>query len=396
MSPLKMADLDLNNKQLLIRVDLNVPIENGKITSTTRIEAILPTIQMACQQNAKVILMSHLGRPKEGYYDADFSLAPVATYLSERLGQPVKLIDKLDTIALQPGQVVLLENIRFMQGEKENSALLGKKLGDLCDIFVMDAFATAHRKEASTYSVAEHAPVACAGPLLVSEMDALQQILKQPAKPLVAIVGGSKVSTKLSILKNILKDVDVLIVGGGIANTFLAAKGYNVGKSLYEPDLIPQAIEMLNFAEQNNKTIALPEDVVVAKDFSSEAKAVILDIDQITDEFILDIGPRTIKRLLPIIQNAKTLLWNGPVGLFEWEQFSGGTEALAKAIANSQAYTVAGGGDTLAAIEKYHVKDSISYISTGGGAFLEVLEGKKLPAIAILERRNEKNDITIH
>lgn len=392
MTLLKMTDLDLSNKRVLIRMDLNVPIDNGKITSTKRIEAILPTLRIAINQGAKILLLSHLGRPKEGVFDPAFSLAPVATYLTSILNQPVKLIDNIDEdVNLHPKEVALLENVRFLKGEKENDLLLGKKLAALGDIFVMDAFGTAHRKEASTYRVAEFADIACAGPLLIAEMTALHQIMKAPARPLVAIVGGSKVSTKLSVLNNILSLVDCLIVGGGIANTFLAAKGYPVGNSLYEPDLIQEAKDMLSFAAKNHKNILLPIDVRVGQEYSEEAVAVIKSVEDVQqNDMILDVGPRTSELIAASIGDANTILWNGPLGVFEWDQFSEGTHSLAKAIAASSAYSVAGGGDTLAAIEKYEIEDKISYISTGGGAFLEYLEGKQLPAVAMLEQRFER------
>jgi phosphoglycerate kinase len=368
-----------------------VPLEDHRVTSTKRIDAIIPTIELAVHQGAKVILISHLGRPKEGQFDPNLSLAPVADCLSTKLNQPVSLVKNFRVgFQLEAGQVVLLENIRFEKGEKENSQVLAQELANLCDIFVMDAFATAHRKEASTYGVAEFANVACAGPLLISEINALRQIMHKPARPLVAIVGGSKVSTKLAILTNILKIIDCLIVGGGIANTFLVAKGYSVGESLYEPELLDSAREMLSFADKNHQQILLPVDVVVGSEFSKNAIAEIKPVDAIGDEMILDVGPKTSQMVSQVISSAKTVLWNGPLGVFEWEQFEQGTKKLADAIAKSSAYSVAGGGDTLAAIEKYHIEKDISYISTGGGAFLEFLEGKQLPAVDILERRNEK------
>jgi phosphoglycerate kinase len=385
---IEMSDLDLASKQLLIRVDLNVPIENGKVTSFKRIEAILPTIHMGFDQGARILLVSHLGRPKEGEFDPEFSLAPVAKCLSELLNMPVRFIKDLpDQLVLNKGEVALFENVRFLKGEKENSSVLGKRLAGLCDIFVMDAFATAHRKEASTYSVAQEAKIACAGPLLVAEVGALDNIMAKSRRPLVAIVGGSKVSTKLLALQHLITRADSLIVGGGIANTFLAASGYPIGKSLYEPELVPEAKAMLLYAEENNKKIPLPEDVIVAKEYSKEAEPITKQVGDINDEMILDIGPKTLVTLSSLLINAKTILWNGPVGVFEWDQFGEGTKALAEAVARSDAYSVAGGGDTIAAIEKYHVQDEISYISTGGGAFLEYLEGKSLPALEILARR---------
>lgn len=386
---IKMTDLDLTRKRVLIRADLNVPIENGHITSTTRIEAILPTLKIALDQDAAIILMSHLGRPKEGEFDEKFSLQPVATCLSHYLGRPVPLMSEYSKINIKPGEIILLENTRFLKGEKSNDSGLSKQLASLCDVFVMDAFATAHRKEASTYGVAEYARYACAGPLMVSELDALKHVLKEPQKPLVAVVGGSKVSSKLAILNEILTQVDCLIVGGGIANTFLAAAGFPVGSSLYEHDLIPDAQAMLSFAKAHHKEIPLPEDVLVATEFSATAKATIKNVEDVEhNDMILDVGPKTANRIQQIIAKAGTILWNGPLGVFEFENFGDGTRVLAQAIAGSDAFSVAGGGDTLAAIEKYNVADDISYISTGGGAFLEVLEGKTLPAIDILEKRS--------
>lgn len=386
---LKMSDLDLNGKRVLIRVDLNVPIKDGKVTSIKRIEAILPTLKLAQKQNAEIILMSHLGRPTEGTLDPNLSLAPVGECLSQLLKQDVQFVPDLESIQTTPKQISLLENTRFLVGEKQNDPALSQKLAKLCDVFVMDAFATAHRKEASTYGVAEYANVACAGPLLLSEIEALKIIMKKPRRPLVAIVGGAKVSTKLSILKNILEVVDCLIVGGGIANTFLVAADYEVGASLYEPNLVPEAKRLLDYAKKTDKLIPIPDDVIVAKEFSADAKAFKRNIVTIDPaEMIMDIGPQTMQRINSIIANAKTILWNGPLGVFEWDQFGDGTASLAKAIAKSKAYSVAGGGDTLAAIEKYKVENGISYISTGGGAFLEFLEGKNLPAIQILEKKD--------
>lgn len=392
---LKMTDLDLHNKRVLIRVDLNVPMENGRITSTTRIQAILPALRLALEQNARVILMSHLGRPKAGIFDATLSLQPIADYLSILTNQPIQFIKNFENgICVEPGQIALLENTRFLIGEKENDPTLSQRLARLCDVFVMDAFATAHRKEASTYGVAQFAPIACAGPLLVSEMAALQQVLHNPQSPVVAVVGGAKVSSKLLVLKNLLKKVDTLIVGGGIANTFLAAKGYAIGNSLYEPNLIAEAKEMLAYAQANHKNIPLPEDVVVAKQLHANATAVHKNVYELySDDMILDMGPRTIALIEKIIHQANTILWNGPLGVFEYDQFGEGTKALANAIAQSRAYSVAGGGDTLAAIEKYQVENELSYISTGGGAFLEFLEGKTLPAIDILEKRSHENNV---
>lgn len=388
-SILKMTDLDLSNKRVLIREDFNVPIENGKITNDRRIQAAIPTIQLALKQNAKVILISHLDRPEEGKYQAEFSLAPVAEKLSQLLKKPVPLIkDWLDGVEVKSGEVVLCENMRFNKGEKKNDPTLAKKMAALCDIFVMDAFGTAHRAEASTYGVAEYAPVACAGPLLVAELEALSKALENPQRPFLAIVGGSKVSTKLTVLKNLIGKIDQLIVGGGIANTFIAACGYPVGKSLYEPDLIPEAKNLMALAKQRGAAIPIPQDVVVAKEFSKDAVAITRNINEVqADEMILDVGPKTIHVFTQIIQSAKTIIWNGPVGVFEIEQFADGTKAIAEDIANSHAYSLAGGGDTLAAIDKYHIADKISYISTGGGAFLEFIEGKELPAVEILKKR---------
>lgn len=389
MAMLKMTELELSDKRVLIREDLNVPMENGKITSDARITAALPTIQYALQHNASVMVMSHLGRPSEGAYNPAESLQPVAERLSQLLQRPVRFEQHwLDGVKVAPGEVVMLENVRFQVGEKANDAMLAKKLAVLCDIFVMDAFATAHRAEASTCGVIEFAPIACAGPLLVAELQALSKALKHPQSPVVAIVGGAKVSSKLTVLESLLNKVDQLIVGGGIANTFIAAQGFNVGKSLYEPDLIPQAQHLMELAKQRNITIPIPSDVVVAKTFAADAEPILRNIDNIqSDELILDIGPKSAERLTAFLQTAGTILWNGPVGVFEWDAFGKGTEAIAYAIAGSQAFSIAGGGDTLAAIAKYQVADKLSYISTGGGAFLEFIEGKKLPAIVALEKR---------
>jgi phosphoglycerate kinase len=392
MTFLKMDDLDLANKRVIIREDLNVPIKDGEITSDVRVRAALPTIKKAVGAGAKVILLSHLGRPTEGVYDEQFSLAPVAEKLSELLGQQVTLLKSwLEGVEVKSGQVVLCENVRFNVGEKANNEMLAEKMASLCDVFVMDAFATAHRKEASTYGVAIHAPVACAGLLLSQELEALAKVMKNPARPLVAIVGGAKVSTKLTLLSSIAKIVDCLIVGGGIANTFLAAAGHSVGGSLYELDLIDEAAELIDAAKKGGAKIPLPTDVIVAEQFSAEAEAHESPVSHIgEDEKILDIGSKTQKEFAKIIKRAKTVLWNGPVGAFEIKQFAKGTETIAKAIAESSAYSIAGGGDTIAAIEKYNIKDKISYISTGGGAFLTYLEGKKLPAIVALEESYKK------
>ena len=384
-----MSDLDLKDKRVLIREDFNVPIEDGVITSDNRIKAALPTIKQALQAGAKLILVSHLGRPEAGKYEEKFSLAPVAKRLSELLGQEVPLVkDWLDGVEVASGQAVLCENARFNKGEKKNDPELAQKMAKLCDIYVMDAFATSHRAEASTNGVGKYAPIACAGPLLVAELDALGKALENPAHPLLAIVAGSKVSTKLTVLENLLTKVDQLIVGGGITNTFLAAQGYNIGKSLYEADLLPEAKRLLQLAKDRGTEIPLPVDVVVGDEFSKDAKATIKDVSDVTDdEMILDIGPKTVASLIEIINKAKTVLWNGPVGVFEFDQFGEGTKALANAIANSSAFSVAGGGDTVAAIEKYDIASQISYISTAGGAFLEFIEGKKLPAVQMLEEK---------
>ncbi|MGZ8959775.1 MAG: phosphoglycerate kinase [Methylosarcina sp.] len=389
MSIKRMVDLDLSGKRVLIRQDLNVPVKDGKVTSDIRIQASVPTIGKALEKGAAVIVMSHLGRPTEGQYDEASSLKPVAERLSSLLGKPVRLEkDWLDGINIKPGEVVLCENVRFNAGEKKNSDELGKKMAALCDIFVMDAFGTAHRAEASTHSVAKFAPVACAGPLLASELDALGKALETPAKPLVAIVGGSKVSTKLTVLKSLSEKVDQLIVGGGIANTFIAAAGFPVGKSLYEPDLIGETKELIAAAKAAGSDIPIPVDVVCAKEFSETAAATVKKVAEVEeDDLILDIGPETAKQYADILKSAQTIVWNGPVGVFEIDQFGNGTKSLANAIAESTAFSIAGGGDTLAAIDKYDINDQVSYTSTGGGAFLEFLEGKELPAVAILKSR---------
>jgi phosphoglycerate kinase len=391
MSVKRMADLDLSGKRVLIRQDLNVPVKNGKVTSDIRIQASVPTIQQALEKGAAVMLMSHLGRPEEGVYDEASSLKPVAERLSELLGKPVRLEkDWIDGVEIQPGEVVLCENVRFNAGEGKNKDELGQKMAALCDVFVMDAFGTAHRAQASTHSVAKFAKVACAGPLLASELDALGRALETPAKPLVAIVGGSKVSTKLTVLKSLSEKVDQLIVGGGIANTFIAAAGFPVGKSLYEPDLIGEAKQLIAMAKQNGSDIPVPVDVVCAKEFSETAAATVKKVSEVAeDDMIMDIGPETAKQYAEILASAKTIVWNGPVGVFEFDQFGGGTQALAEAIAESSAFSIAGGGDTLAAIDKYGISEKVSYTSTGGGAFLEFLEGKELPAVTILKTRGE-------
>jgi phosphoglycerate kinase len=385
----RMLDLELKDRRVLIREDLNVPVEAGVITSDARIRASLPTIRAAQDAGARVMLMSHLGRPKEGEFSAENSLAPVAARLGELLGAPVRLIpDWLDGIDCAPGEVVLCENVRFNKGEKKDDEALSRKMASLCDIFVMDAFGTAHRAEASTHGVARFAPIACAGPLLVGELEALERALAKPARPLVAIVAGSKVSTKLTVLESLLSKVDQLIVGGGIANTFLAATGVAVGKSLYESDMLDTARALLAQAKAKGTTIPLPTDVVVAKEFSPTAVATTRAVTEVgADELILDIGPTTARSLATLLQSAGTILWNGPVGVFEFASFAGGTRVIAEAIASSSAFSLAGGGDTLAAIEKFGVESGISYISTGGGAFLEFVEGKTLPAVAALEAR---------
>lgn len=378
----------LKNKRVLIREDLNVPLDDaGQITSDARILASLPTIRYALDSGAAVMVMSHLGRPVEGEYDPQASLQVVADKLSELLGQNVPLIrDWIDGVKVEPGSVVLLENVRFLSGENADDELLARKMAQLCDIFVMDAFATAHRAQASTHGVAKYAPIACAGPLLAAELDALQRALAKPQKPLLAIVGGSKVSSKLLVLESLIDKVDQLIVGGGIANTFIVACGYSVGLSLYEPDLVSAAKALLVKSKERGAAIPIPIDVVVAKEFSAESPAVIKKISELaSDDRILDIGPETIHQYRKIIDNAKTIVWNGPVGVFEFPQFAAGTAAIAAAIAESAAFSIAGGGDTLAAIDKYKVSDKLSYISTGGGAFLEFLEGKVLPAVKVLE-----------
>ena len=389
MTVLRMTDLDLRDKRVLIREDLNVPVEDGVISSDARIRAALPSLRAAVGAGARVIVMSHLGRPKEGEFSAEDSLAPVAARLGELLGQPVRLQrDWLDGVECAPGEVVLCENVRFNKGEKKDDETLARRMAALCDIFVMDAFGTAHRAEASTHGVARFAPIACAGPLLVAELGALSLALAQPARPLVAIVAGSKVSTKLTVLESLLGKVDKLIVGGGIANTFLAADGIAIGKSLYEPDMLDTARALLAQAVARGAEIPLPTDVVVAEAFSPTAVATVRPVGEVRpDELILDIGPQTAARFAGLLAGAGTILWNGPVGVFEFDQFGGGTETLAKAIAASPAFSLAGGGDTLAAIGKYGVASGISYISTGGGAFLEFVDGKTLPAVAMLESR---------
>ena len=389
MSIVRMTDLDLSGKRVLIRQDLNVPIENGRITSEQRITASLPTLKRALEQGAAVMVTSHLGRPKEGVWSEAESLAPVAQRLSELLGREVPLVrDWVDGVDVQPGQLVLLENCRMNVGEGKDDEALSKKYAALCDVFVMDAFGTAHRAQASTHGVIRFAPVAAGGPLLMAELDALAQALDAPAKPLLAIVAGSKVSTKLELLANLVGKVDQLIVGGGIANTFIAAAGYNVGKSLYEPDLLDTAKKIVADAKARGADIPLPVDVVTAKQFMPDAVAEVKAVDAVAeDDLILDIGPQTAAQYAQLIGKAGTVVWNGPVGVFEFEAFSKGTEALARAIASSPAFSIAGGGDTLAAVDKFDIAGQVSYISTGGGAFLEFLEGKTLPAVAALDAR---------
>jgi phosphoglycerate kinase len=388
-APLRMTDLNLKDKRVLIREDLNVPVHDGVVTSDARIRAALPTLRAALAQGARVIILSHLGRPKEGRFEPEFSLAPVAARLAELLGRPVPLVKNwLDGVACAPGQAVLCENVRYNPGEKADDETLSRRMAALCDVYVMDAFGTAHRAECSTHGVGRFAPVACAGPLLVAELDALERALQNPKRPLVAIVAGSKVSSKLTVLEALLEKVDMLIVGGGIANTFLAANGLQVGKSLYEPDMLDMARKLLARARERGAAIPLPTDVVVAREFAATAHADVRAVEAVAaDEMILDIGPDTADDLSARLKTAGTILWNGPVGVFEFDQFGEGTKAIANAIASSTAYSLAGGGDTLAAIEKYGVEDSISYISTGGGAFLEFVEGKTLPAVAMLQAR---------
>lgn len=394
MSIQKMSDFDLKGKRILIREDFNVPLKNGEITSDLRIRAALPTIKQALKAGGKVMLMSHLGRPTEGVYEEAFSLAPVARALSALLKMDVPLIQHwADGFTMGDASVVLLENVRFNHGETDNNVELSKKMAALCDIFVMDAFATSHRVESSTCGVIKYAKQACAGPLLLSELEALSKILDKPTHPVVAIIGGSKVSTKLALLDSLVKKVDALIIGGGIANTFLASEGYTVGKSLHEPDLIDEAERLTLEAKERGAEVPLPVDVVVAERFAEGTEAYVRLISQIDDnEKIFDVGPDTIKNFLAIIKKAKTILWNGPIGAFEIEEFANGTQSIAKAIAESKAFKVAGGGDTLAAIEKYRIANKIDYISTGGGAFLTVLEGKPLPVIIALEERTAKNE----
>jgi phosphoglycerate kinase len=388
----RMTDLSLKGRRLLIRQDLNVPVANGKITSDARLKASLPTLKHALDEGASVLVISHLGRPKAGKFDPEHSLAPVAEYLSKALGREVPLLqDWVDGVTLKPGDIALGENVRFLKGEKEDDDGLAYKMAALCDVYVMDAFGTAHRAEASTHGVARFATIACAGPLLAAELDALTKALAQPKRPLAIIVGGSKVSTKLDLLQNLAKQADQLILGGGIANTFLSAAGFPIGRSLYEADLTHLARKIIDDVARRGGQIPLPVDVVVATEVSAEARAQVRPVDEVeNDEMILDIGPHTRQTLRDVLKGAGTIVWNGPVGVFEIDQFAAGTQAIAEAVALSPAYSLAGGGDTLAAIEKFGVGAKISYISTGGGAFLEFMEGKKLPAVAMLEERGQQ------
>lgn len=388
MAVIKMSDLDLAGKRVLIREDLNVPIKNGIVTSEARLRAALPTITQALAAGAQVIVMSHLGRPTEGQFEAQYSMKPVAAHLGRLLQRQVEVVDDWQQgVEVGNGELVLLENVRFNLGEKKDDDTLAQAYAALCDVFVMDAFGTAHRAQASTHGVAKFAPVACAGPLLTAELEALQHALANPARPMIAIVGGSKVSTKLTVLETLSDKVDQLIVGGGIANTFLAASDLPVGKSLCEDDLIPKAKALMEKCH-----IPVPTDVVCGKEFSETAVATLKSAADVSaDDMIFDVGPETSAAFADIIKSAKTIIWNGPVGVFEFDQFGGGTKAMAEAIAASSAFSIAGGGDTLAAVDKYGITDKVSYISTGGGAFLEYVEGKVLPAVAILEKRAEEH-----
>jgi phosphoglycerate kinase len=390
MSFIKLTDLDLKGKRVLIRSDLNVPVKNGRVTSDARITASMPTFEHCLKAGAKVMVMSHLGRPEEGVFSEENSLAPVAETLAAKLGKPVRVIrDYLDQAPdIAAGELVLLENVRFNKGEKKDNEDLAKQYAALCDVFVMDAFGTAHRAQASTHGAGKFAPTACAGLLLAEELDALQKALANPARPMVAIVGGSKVSTKLTVLEALSEKVDQLVVGGGIANTFLAASGHNVGKSLCEHDLIPTAKALMQKMTARGATIPIAVDVVCGKNFAENEPAVLKDSDAVADDdMIFDIGPKSAQQLADIIAKAGTIVWNGPVGVFEFDQFGGGTKTVAMAIANAKGFSLAGGGDTIAAIQKYDIYDKVSYISTAGGAFLEYLEGKTLPAVAMLEAR---------
>lgn len=389
MSLISMQEIDLKSKRVLIREDLNVPIKDGMITSDQRLRAALPTLEKALQAGAGVIVLSHLGRPTEGQYDPKFSLEPVANYLSTQLHHPIKFVTEyLHGLKVKPGELILCENVRFNIGEKANDPTLSRQLANLCDVFIMDAFGTAHRCHASTYGVAQYAPITAAGPLLLKELEALEKVFRAPEKPIIAIVGGAKVSSKLSLLKQMVSRVDVLIPGGGIANTFLKAQGEEIGSSLYEPDLIKESQVILKLAEKTGCEIVLPTDVVVGKCFQDTCPAYNKTLAHVAvDDMIMDIGPETVARYAAIIETAKTIIWNGPLGVFEFPQFGYGTRGIAIAVANSQAFSIAGGGDTLAAIDKYDLTDQMAYISTGGGAFLQYLEGKPLPAVSILEER---------
>ena len=391
MSLISMQDVDLKSKRVLIREDLNVPIKDGIITSDQRLRAVLPTLQKVLDAGAGVIVLSHLGRPTEGKYDPKLSLQPVANYLAAQLNYPVRFVtDYLQGVNIKPGELVLCENVRFNIGEKSNDPNLARQLAGLCDVFIMDAFGTAHRCHASTYGLAQYAPMAVAGPLLLRELEALERVLRAPEKPIIAIVGGAKVSSKLSLLKQMISRVDVLIPGGGIANTFLKASGKEIGISLYEPNLIEESQTILQLAKSTGCEIVLPTDVVVGKHFQDTCPAYNKTLAHVaTDDMIMDIGPDTVTRYIALIESAKTIIWNGPLGVFEFPQFGYGTRALAIAIANSHAFSITGGGDTLAAIDKYDLTDQMDYISTGGGAFLQYLEGKPLPAVAILEERSK-------
>jgi len=389
MAILKMTDLDLAGKRLFIRQDLNVPVKNGAVAGAQRIEASLPTLKLALEAGAKVLVVSHLGRPTEGEYNAEFSMKPVADYMAKVLDFEVRFAENwIDGVELEAGVLTVADNVRFLKGEKKNDEALAKKMAALCDIYVMDAFGTAHRAQASTHGAGQFAPVACAGPLLAGELEALDKALANPARPMVAIVGGSKVSTKLTVLESLSKIVDQLIVGGGIANTFIAAEGNNVGKSLYEADLVDTAKSLSKAAKERGASIPVPTDVVCGKEFSESTPAELKSVADVKDDdMIFDIGPDTAAALAEMLKKAGTIVWNGPVGVFEFDQFGKGTEVLSKAIAESNGFSIAGGGDTLAAIAKYGIADQLGYISTGGGAFLEFLEGKKLPAVEMLERR---------
>lgn len=389
MPIINMTDLDLKGKRVLVREDLNVPLADGEVSSDARIRAALPTIEHALNAGARLMILSHLGRPTEGEPDERYSMAPVARRLGELLGREVPLLDGwIDGVEVDEGDLVMLENVRFLDGEKKDDEALGRRMAALCDIFVMDAFGTAHRAQASTHGVARFAPIACAGPLLRAELDALSKALDNPARPMVAIVGGSKVSTKLTVLDSLSSTVDQLIVGGGIANTFIAAEGYRVGKSLYEEDLVEEAKRLTEKLRVNGGEIPVPVDVVTGKAFDPDAEATLKSVKDVADDdMIFDLGPETAEMLAGHLKNAGTIVWNGPVGVFEFDQFGDGTRRLAQAIAESDAFSIAGGGDTLAAVDKYGVADKISYISTGGGAFLEFLEGRTLPAVAVLEQR---------